>query len=192
MAKIGLKYPVYAGYSATGATVTYSAGGVIAKAIEAKISVETNDVKFYGDDDVCESDKSFKGGTITLSVDDLSNTIYKTLLAHTEGTPTGTFTDTAAKEIISKAGDNPGYYGVGFYGKKVVSGVAKYRAVWLKKVQFKEIDDENKTKGESVEFQGATLEGTIFEAADGEWKKEITFNNEADAVAWLKELAEIA
>lgn len=191
MAKIGLKYPVYAPYTATGSTVTYTTGGVIAKAIESKINIETNEVTLYADDAIAESDKSFKSGTISLGVDDLSDTVYKTLLGHSEATPSATLTDTTAKEIIAKGIDNPIFCGVGFYGRKVVSGVTKYRAVWLKKVQFKEVADENKTKGESTEFSGATLEGTIYEAADGEWKKEITVSNEADAIAWLKDLAEI-
>ena len=41
MAKIGLKYPVYAGLTET-TTASYSAGAVIAQAIQANITINKN------------------------------------------------------------------------------------------------------------------------------------------------------
>ena len=73
MAKIGLKYPVY-----KGATTQ----GVIAKAIQADISITVNDVKLYADDAIAESDKSFRSGTLTLGVDDLSDAVQTAFLGH--------------------------------------------------------------------------------------------------------------
>ena len=88
--------------------------------------------------------------------------------------------------------DNPGYFGIGFYGTIVNGGVKSYRAVFLKKVQFKEVNDENSTKGETVDFKTVSLEGTIYQDVEGEWKREITVTNEADVIAWLNDKASIA
>ena len=169
MAKIGLKYPVYK---------TTDSQGVIGKAIRADISIEVNDVKLYADDAIAESDKSFSGGTLTLGIDDLSDEVYATLLGHTVGT------DPA--EIVAKGSDDSPYVGIGFYGAKKVGGVRKYRAIWLPKVQFAEPADTNATKGETVEFQTPTLEGTIMLDDDGAWKYEQTFTTEQEAKAYLE------
>jgi len=192
MAKVGLKYPVYSPLTETATTVTYGVGGVMARAIKANISVNVNDEKLYADNGIAESDKSFKDGKITYDIDELSQEVYKTLLAHTEETPTATLADTTAKELIASTSDNPAFFGTGFYGEKVVNGVTKYRAIWLKKVQFAEINDENETKGETTKFSTPSIEGTIYVDVTGEWKREITVATEADAIAWLNDKAGIA
>ena len=83
MAKIGLKYPVYK--SATNQ-------GVIAKAIQADIAITTNNVTLYADDAVDEVDKSFQTGTLTLGINDLSDTIQAELLGHAIDEVTGEVT----------------------------------------------------------------------------------------------------
>lgn len=167
MAKIGLKYPVYK---------TESTAGVIGKAIQADISITVNDVKLYADDAVAESDKSFQNGTITLGIDDLSDTVQTAFLGHA----------VSDGEITAKGTDNNPYVGIGFYGTKRVNNVNKFRAIWLPKVQFAEPNDSNSTKGESVVFNTPTLEGTIMLDANGNWKQEKTFDTEAEAVAYLQ------
>lgn len=165
MARIGLKYPVYKG----------TTGGVIGKAIQADVTIESNNVTLYADDVVRESDVSFKSGKITLGVDDLSDAIQTAFLGHA----------VSGGEVSSNSADVAPYVGVGFYGVKVVGGTKKYRAIWFPKVQFAEPADSNKTKGESVEFATPTLEGTIMTDDSGVWKNEQTFNAEADAIAYL-------
>lgn len=174
MAKIGLKYPVYK--SAT-------KHGVIGKAIQADISIDVNDAKLFADDDVAESDKSFKSGTIKLGVDDLSDEIQTEFLGHAK--------DETSGEITANGNDNNPYVGIGFYGIKKVNDVRKFRAVWFPKVQFSEPEDTNKTKGESVEFNTPSLEGTIMLDNNGDWKKENTFDTEAEAKEYLQEKAGI-
>jgi len=189
MAKIGLKRPVYAAATETDSAISYSAGAVLAKGINANISITTNDVKLYADDAIAESDHSFSSGTITIEVDNLANAAQLALLGYTEGSEVDA--STGAKELKASGNDSPAYVGFGFYGKKVVSGVNYWRAIWLKKVQFKEPADEMKTKGESVEFGTASLEGTIMIAADGFWKEEGTFDTENEASTWLNTKAGI-
>ena len=167
MAKIGLKYPVYKGQTNQ---------GVIAKALQADISISVNDVKLYADDTIAESDKSFQSGTITLGIDDLSDTIQTAFLGHA----------VSDGEITAKGTDDSPYVSVGFYCVKKVNGARKYRAIWLTKVQFAEPSDTNATKGETLAFATPVLEGTIMLDDNGNWKNEKTFNTEAEAIAYLQ------
>lgn len=167
MAKIGLKYPVYK---------TATSQGVIGKAIQADISISVNDVKLYADDGIAESDKSFQNGTITLGIDDLSDTIQTAFLGH----------KVSDGEITAAGADASPFVSIGFYGVKMVKGVRKYRAIWLPKVQFAEPSDTNATKGDNIAFATPVLEGTIMLDDNGDWKKEKTFATEADAIAYLQ------
>lgn len=173
MAKIGLRYPVYK--SAT-------KQGVIAKAIQADISISVNDVKLYADDVIAESDRSFQNGTITLGIDDLSDEIQAEFLGHTVE---------VSGEITANTDDISPYVGVGFYGVKMVNNVKAYRAIWLPKVQFGEPSDTNTTKGDTLAFSTPSLEGTIFPDESGDWKNEQTFTTEVEAKTYLESKAEI-
>ena len=66
MAKIGLKYIVYK---------TATAQGVVGKAIQADIAITANNVKLSADDGIAEVDNGYQSGTITLGIDDLSDTV---------------------------------------------------------------------------------------------------------------------
>lgn len=190
MAKIGLKYPVYALATEAGSAISYSNGAVIAKAITANISIETNDVKLYADDVVAETDKSFSSGTVSLNIDDLTDAVKVALLGYTEGAEADAIL--GSKNLSAGSATTPATVGVGFYGKRKRSGVVSWRAIWLKKVQFAEPADEFSTKGETTEFQTPTIEGTIMMAADDLWKEEATFSSEAGAIAWLNAKAGIS
>ena len=170
MAKIGLKYPVYKG------AVNY---GVIGKVVSTDVSIEMNDAKLYADDSVAESDKSFKKGTITIGVDQATDTVQQELLGHA----------IASSEMTALATDAAPYVGVGFYALQKVAGVAKFRAIWFPKVQFSEPADANSTKGDGVTFGTSTYVGEIFADASGVWKKEKTFAIEDDAKAYLNALS---
>lgn len=73
MATIGLSKPYYAVYSNTGSTVSYSNGGILAKAVEFSAEIEnTDDNNLYADNAIAETDRSFSGGTLTITTDDLT------------------------------------------------------------------------------------------------------------------------
>ncbi len=188
MAKIGLKYPVAAKLGEDGSS--YSAGFVIAKAIKATISTTSNDVKLYADDGVAESDKSFSGGTFSLNVDDLTQKVYADLLGHTY-TSAEEEEPATPESVKSNANDEAPYFGVGFYGKIKRHGKVVYQAKWLFKVQFSEPNDETDTKGESVAFQTPTIEGSVFQLDNGDWKDQAEFTTEAEAKKWLETKAGI-
>lgn len=189
MAKVGLKYPVFAIATETTSAISYANGGVLAKAITAKVNINSNDEKLYADDAICESDASFSDGTVTIGVDDLYDTAKTALLGYIEGTTIDVSAGT--KELLASGNAVHAYVGFGFYGKVMRNNVAKWRAIWLKKVQFKEPSDEYETKGQKTTFKTPELEGTIMVAVDGYWKEEATFDTEAEAVSYLNTKAGI-
>lgn len=191
MATIGLSKPYYAIYSAPSGTVTYSAGGIMGKAVEVNIEIETSeDNNLYADNTIAETDKTFTGGTLTLSTDELSQEVAKAMLGVTE-TPiteiTGV-TDEDVNELIWNDDQRTPYLGVGMIIKKMVGGVLKWRAVVLTKVMFNIPADAATTQGESIEWQTPELSGTIMrdDTAKRTWKTEATFTTEAQAEAYIK------
>lgn len=177
MAKIGLQYLVYKRHDDP------SKKGVLAKAIQADLSIQTNEVKLYADDGVAESDKSFREGTITLGVDDLNDTIQTDVLGHSKDEGTG--------EITARGDDNNPFIGLGFISISKKNNSQKYRAVWLTKVQFVEPNDTNQTKGENTSFSTPTMTGTIMLDDNGVWKQENSFATLEDAKNYLNEKADI-
>lgn len=191
MAVIGLSKPYYGVYSASGTTVSYASGAVMGKATEANIEIDTTeDNNLYADNAIAETDRSFAGGTLTLSTDDLSQEVSKAILGLTEQAITGIdgVTDTSVKELIYDDTQSTPYLGVGFIVKKKVGGVYKWRAVVLTKVMFSVPADSATTQGESIEWQVPELSATIMrdDSATHMWKREATFTTEAQAEAYIK------
>ena len=191
MAVIGLSKPYYGIYSATGNAVSYANGAVMGKATEANIEIDTTeDNNLYADNAIAETDRSFAGGTLTLSTDDLSQDVTKAILGLTENTITGIegVTDTSVKELVYDDTQTTPYLGVGFIVKKKVGGAYKWRAVVLSKVMFSVPADAATTQGESIEWQVPELSATIMrdDSATHMWKREATFTTEAQAEAYIK------
>ncbi len=191
MAVIGLSKPYYGIYSVSGTTVSYADGAVMGKATEANIEIDTTeDNNLYADNAIAETDRSFAGGTLTLSTDDLSQDVAKAILGLTENTITGIegVTDTSVKELVYDDTQTTPYLGVGFIVKKKVGGAYKWRAVVLSKVMFSVPADAATTQGESIEWQVPELSATIMrdDSATHMWKREATFTTEAQAEAYIK------
>lgn len=169
MAKIGLKHLV--------AKPGTGAGSVIAKMIQADVSISVAEVKLYADDALAEMDASFQNGSLSLGIDDLTAEIQVMLLGHTK--------DALSDEITTNTDDDSPFVGIGFYGAKVKDGVRAYRALFFPKVKFVEPSENMATKGEVVTFGTDTIVGTIFPDDTGDWKKEQTFVTELEAVTYL-------
>lgn len=191
MAVIGLSKPYFGIYSATGNAVSYANGAVMGKATEANIEIDTTeDNNLYADNGIAETDRSFAGGTLTLSTDDLSQEVTKAILGLTETAITGIegVTDTSVKELVYDDTQTIPYLGVGFIVKKKVGGAYKWRAVVLSKVMFSVPADAATTQGESIEWQVPELSATIMrdDSETHMWKREATFTTEAQAEAYIK------
>lgn len=197
MATIGLSKPYFAVYSAAGSTVSYANGAVMGKATEANIEIDTTeDNNLYADNAIAETDRTFAGGTLTLSTDDLSQEVSKAILGLAEQAITGIegVTDTSVKELLYDDQQQTPYLGVGFIIKKKVGGVYKWRGVILTKVMFSTPADAATTQGETIEWQTPELSATIMrdDSTNHMWKREATFTTEAQAEAYIKDRLGIA
>lgn len=190
MALIGLKYPVVGKYNESGGTVSHTDGMVLAKAIQANMSINIFSATLYADDGLSESDKGFQEGTIGLNIDDLSQDGAKFIFGASEAAG-GVTGDDTTKMLVYKGDDDVPDVGVGFYAPRKKSGVRSYRAIFFTRVKFGYPNETLDTKGEQITYGTPTIQGAIQLDATGVWKREITVADEAKAVAWLKTQAGI-
>lgn len=169
MATIGLDSLYYSKITEnTTGEETYGAPTKLAKAIEAEVSVELNEAILYADDGTDTVIKEFKSGTITLGVNDIGADAAKDL--------TGAVVDKNGV-LVSTGEDEPTPVAIGFRAK---TANGRYRYFWLYRVLFGIPGTTLKTKGESIEFQTPSIEGTISRRnkLDGQnkhpWKAEVT------------------
>ena len=197
MAGIGLRKPFYAiyNYDETAGSVAYSAGGLLAKAVEFSASIESAEANnLYADDGIAETDRSFGGGTISVTTDDLLPAPSAAILGITPkeikiGSETAT-----VQELVYDENMVAPYLGFGIIIPKVKNGVASFRAVVFPKIMFNVPADAATTQGESIEWQTPVIEGTILRSdADGHpWKREVTVADEEKAIAYIKQCLNIS
>lgn len=177
MAKIGLNNFKYSKLTeAEDGTATYAGAKSLGKAIDCKVSIETNTAELYADDGLAESDYTFKKGTVTLGIDEDDDTIFAEILGHTISED---------GEMVRKDTDIAPYVGVGRILTKLVNGAYKYKVEFLPKVKFAEPSPEEKTKGENIEYSTPSIEGTVMKLADGTWSRTQTFATKEEAVTYL-------
>lgn len=188
MATIGLSKPYYGIYSASGGAVTYTGGAVFAKAVEFSAQVESgDDNNLYADDAIAESDRSFGGGTLSVTTDDISQTAAAAILGITAKTITVGEDETVSELVFDDDMTVPDI-GFGVIVKKRVSGVDKYRAIFFHKVKFSIPEDAATTQGETIEWTTHQIEGTIMrdDTAKHAWKSEVTVDTREIAEAYLE------
>lgn len=177
MATIGLDKLFYADITEDEkGNETYGNPKQLAKAISADLSVELNEATLYADDGQAEAVKEFKGGTLSLGVDDIGHAVAADLV--------GAKLDKNGV-LVSASEDTSKYVAIGFRAKKANG---KYKYYWLYRVLFGVPATNLATKGDSISFQTPTIEGSIFRRnkLDGNknhpWKAEVTETSENAAV----------
>lgn len=191
MAIVGVSKLYYAKYAAEGGSVSYSGGGVMGKATQVDVEIETSEAnELYADNAVAETDRQFSGGTLTVAPDELSQEVSKVILGLSEqavGEVDG-ITDESVMELVYDDDQATPYLGVGFIIKKQVRGVTKWRAVMLTRVMFAVPKDAATTQKKTIEWQVPELTATIMrdESTKHAWKREATFTTELQAEAYIK------
>ena len=178
MAQIGLKYLRYSLIDEE--TNKYTGVKILGKAIETKVAPNIAEGKLFADDNVAESSKIVTGGTVDVTVDDISAETYAEVLGHDYNETT--------KELVRNSNDIAPYLGLGRIITKMKNGIRKYKAEFISKVQFKSSLPDEKTKGDSIEFATPSLSGDFFVLDDGIWSKTAEFDTEAEAKTYLDEL----
>lgn len=188
MARIGFKKAKYNKISGD----TYEAlkdtkVPVFEKVIDEKFAPEYNTAELYANDGLAESDYSFKKGTLSLTVADDDDKFIAELFGNTIGTEGG--------EVTSNIEDTAPEFGYGHIIPKIVGGVRKYKVEFFPRVKWTKVTSDNKTRGESVEFNTTALEGTVMPLEKainglkvGDWEKHNTFATLAEAETYLDEL----
>ena len=184
MAQIGLRHFKY---SPIGNDGGYTVAKKLAGAIESTASLDIAEAELYSDDELTEKAQEFTKGTLTLTVDEDSDSVFAPLLGHSKDEETG--------EVIKTTEDVAPFVGFGRVLVKLVNNVKKYKAEFFPKVQFKPFVTDGKSKADSIEFQTPTVEGTIFSKAETidnkvkmVWEKHQTFDTDEEAQAYLDNL----
>lgn len=184
MARIGLLKPRIAKYAATGTTVTYSSGTILAKAIDHDLTLNNSDpVILYADDGAAESVGGFSSGALTVTVDELPVEIAATIF----GIEAETSTQPAGSIITFDDDAEPPYLGYGVIVPKIRYNVLTWMAVMLTKIKFSIPGETYTTKGETVEFGTPQLTATVMrdDTAKHAWRKWGEFGTEEAADTWL-------
>lgn len=193
MAFIGMRHVVASVLSAhtSGSEPTYGTGEVIGKAITGNLTINRNTNPLYADDVIAEEDNGITGMELELGLDDLSedSQAYLGLLVKkTAGTPSvTTYYETSAAS---------NYVGVGYIRVRRKGGTTSYQAIWIYKAMFAKNSENAQTKGETIEWQTPTINGTcvglsVDSSGDETFRKIQTFSSESAAISWLDGLANV-
>lgn len=179
MAKIGLKALQFATLT-EGETNTYGTPASLGKAVSTTVTPKVAEATLYADDTAVESAKVVSSATVEVEIDDKrETTVLAVLLGHTVGTGAD------AGQVTRKVTDNPIYVGLGRIVPIIRGGTKLFIAEFLPKVQFAEPSQEDKTKGENVEFSTVKLSGTAYATSDDRWSDSFETTTQALAQAWL-------
>lgn len=142
-------------------TAIYEAPKPIAGAITANVNPNASNETLFADDGPYETAATIGQIALELNVADLPLEVQADLLGHT----------LAGGVLIRKAGDVPPWVAIGF---KSLKSNGKYRYTWLAKGKFSLPEQNNETKGDSVNFQTPTIQGSFVKReCDDEWERHI-------------------
>jgi len=120
--------------------------GAITANINPNASIET----LFADDGPMEVASTLGDIELELEMADLPLETQADLLGHDYDETTG--------ELIRKAGDSPPWVALGF---KALKSNGNYRYVWLLKGRFMVPEMGHETRGDTIEFQTATINGSF-------------------------------
>lgn len=191
MAFVGLLYAVAAPIQteADGQAITYGKGQVIGGMMTAEIGYTRNSNPLYADDRVMEEDNSITGGTIKMGVDDVNDDARVMMLGDVKEGDAG-------EEVYHETGESAPYVGTGYIRVRRKDNKTNYIAYWVHKAIFGIGTESAKTKGQNIEWQTPTLEGSIMgvknnAALQTRFRERRTFTKESEARAWLNKKAGI-
>ena len=180
----GFSKPYVATYSATGTTVTYSSGRLLARGVSVNLQPESSeDNNFYADNMVAESSAGeFLGGTVEFEVDGLFTEVEDLIFGAPAADADGWTADGDANEVP--------YCGAGFIVRWISEGVTTYQPVVLPKVKFALPEEERATQEDEIDWQTTTISAALMrdDTANHNWRyRGGSFSSEADAEDALKD-----
>lgn len=172
MALVGLKNLHYAVMTigAKGAE-SYGTPQKIGNAVSVDIQPTTETASLYGDDMAVATDVAMKEVTVTIETTDISLEDQAALLGHSYSSGT----------LTANMSDEAPYVALLFESTKHDGGT---RCVKLLKGKFAPTQETINTRGESLEYQVPSLEGTFVAAASGAWKIVKDFDANTSTASW--------
>jgi phi13 family phage major tail protein len=161
--QIGLSHLYYALLitDPIGGTPTYATPVRIANAIMANVNPNTNSETLFADDGPSEVATTLGNIDLEINVADLDLDTQAAILGHT----------ISAGVLFRKAADTPPWLAIGF---KSLKSNGKYRYTWLAKGKFQLQEQANETKGDTINFQTPTINGSFVKRdSDDEWERHI-------------------
>lgn len=181
MAYYGVSNVVVAEYDA--ATGKYKNGAIL-EAVGTSVTPGYSEGTMYLDNKLGIQRKMFKQADVTGEVGSIPLSVAAMMYGHTY--------DESKKAMTSKTDDKPPYCGYGFSGCEAIDDdTDTYTACWIYKVKFAEGEDSYTTRGENITFNSQKFSGTAVGAKDKTWRDVQQFDTEDEALAWLKEKANI-
>lgn len=178
----GFSKPYVAEYSASGTTVTYSNGQLLARGVNVNLQPESSDDNiFYADNQAAESASGvFTGGTVELEVDGLFTSSYN-LIMGIDDVDSGWTADGSSASIP--------YMGIGFIVRWMSDAVTTYQPVVLAKTKFSIPEEERATQEDEIDWQTTTLTASLMrdDTSEAAWRyRGEDFTTEAEAEAALQ------
>ena len=171
----GYSKPYVAKYSATGGTVTYSGGMVLARGVSVSINPEvSNSNPFHADNVEAETvPGTFTGGTANLVVDGLLNEAESFIFGLPEPEQLSYGESKTVDVYAYGEGVQIPYVGVGFIIRYMSGGVTTYVPMVLTKARFQTAGTEAATQEESIDWQTQTLTVDLMrdDSSDRNWRK---------------------
>jgi phi13 family phage major tail protein len=141
-------------------SATYEAPEKLVGAISANVNPNTSTATLFADDGPYDSASTLGEISLELNMADIPPKWGATLLGH----------EYKNGVLVKKAADQPPYVAVGYRSLK---SNGKYRYTWLLKGKFAEGEQNNQTKGDSVEYQTPTITGSFVKRDyDDAWQVE--------------------
>lgn len=162
----GFSKPYIANYAASGTTVTYSGGMVLARGVSVSLAPESaDDNKFYADNVTAETAAGvFTGGTATITVDGLNPDARALAYGLPEAGSDGWTAD----------GDttNAPYVGIGYIVRYMSGGNVIYVPTVLAKTRLSIPAEEASTQEDEIDWQTTALDFTLMrdDSANHNWR----------------------
>lgn len=154
---------------------TYAAPKRIPGVISATINPNASTETLFADDGPFETATTLGKISLELNVADLPLEVQADLFGHTM---------TSDGILIRKSTDVPPWVAIGF---KSLKSNGKYRYTWLVKGKFTLSEQNNETKGDSVNFQTPKAVGSFVKReCDDEWERHI----DEDSQSFTQEIAD--
>ena len=169
----GFSKPYVAKYTASGSSVSYSDGQLLARGVSVSLTPESgDDNNFYADNIAAETlGGVFTGAEVTLGIDGLLMATEKFIF----GLPTADTISVGTETVdVYKYGDNanPPYVGIGYIERYMQDGVTTYRPTVLRKCRFNLPEESAETQGEDIDWQSREYTASVMrdDGVNHEWK----------------------